>query len=182
MPAPIRFQDHPEFEPNLTPARIFRAGVFGGTYFRDIYSSVTKRRYVGPTVARKYKCLKGIPPSLLTRNDGGDVLTNRYKVKVSMSLEYWEEHHWIDPSRPYGWLEWYCGFFDGKRTADDARQIKRWQGVAGEKGRFRRRLINEGSQSKSKYNDPQVLPKIRQILLTWGYELTKKDAAASSKN
>ena len=37
------FKDHPEFKPNLTPRQIFKMGSFGGTYFRPIYSSVTKK-------------------------------------------------------------------------------------------------------------------------------------------
>lgn len=30
----------------------------------------------------------------------------------------------------------------GRRTDDDERQIKRWRGVAGEKGRWKRALVN----------------------------------------
>ena len=29
------------FGPNKTPVEVIRQGAFGGTYFRDIYSSVT---------------------------------------------------------------------------------------------------------------------------------------------
>ena len=29
------------FSPNKTPIEVIRQGAFGGTYFRDIYSSVT---------------------------------------------------------------------------------------------------------------------------------------------
>ncbi len=38
------FKDHPEFIPNLTPRQIFKMGSFGGTYFRPIYSSITKKK------------------------------------------------------------------------------------------------------------------------------------------
>ena len=41
----VVFKDHPDFTPNLTPEMVLRAGAFGGGYFRDIYSSVTKKQY-----------------------------------------------------------------------------------------------------------------------------------------
>ena len=39
------FPDHPEFRPNLSPQQVLEMGSFGGTYFRPIYSSVTKQKY-----------------------------------------------------------------------------------------------------------------------------------------
>ena len=29
-----------DFKPNISPAEVIKRGAFGGTYFRDIYSSV----------------------------------------------------------------------------------------------------------------------------------------------
>ena len=34
-----------EFNPNKTPVEIIKEGAFGGTYFRDIYSSVNGKWY-----------------------------------------------------------------------------------------------------------------------------------------
>lgn len=39
---------------------------------------------------------------------------NRYGKRVGTTLEYWEEKGWIEPSHPYGWVQWYCDFFDGR--------------------------------------------------------------------
>ncbi|KAI4905230.1 hypothetical protein NFI96_007306 [Prochilodus magdalenae] len=39
------FEDHPEFQPNMSPKEVLQAGSFGGTYFRPIYSSITKQSY-----------------------------------------------------------------------------------------------------------------------------------------
>ena len=41
----VIFKDYPEFTPNLTPKEIFSLGSFGGTYWRDIISSVTNKEY-----------------------------------------------------------------------------------------------------------------------------------------
>ena len=34
-----------DFNPNKTPIKIIREGAFGGTYFRDIYSNLSKKWY-----------------------------------------------------------------------------------------------------------------------------------------
>ena len=34
-----------DFSPNGTPIEIIKEGVFGGTYFRDIYSNINKKWY-----------------------------------------------------------------------------------------------------------------------------------------
>ena len=39
----IQFTDSKDFRPNLTPREIFSLGSFGGTYWRPIYSSITKK-------------------------------------------------------------------------------------------------------------------------------------------
>ena len=62
-----------------------------------------------------------------------------------------------------------------RRISDDERQIDRWLKLAGPNGRFRRRLMNEIIKKGKKYDDPSVSPVIRQVLLHWGYELTKED-------
>ena len=41
--------------------------------------------------------------------------------------------------------------------------------------RFRGKLVKIIKNSGSKYDDYSVSPKIRQILLHWGYEVTEKD-------
>ena len=46
-------------------------------------------------------------------------------------------------------------------------------------GRFRGKSVKMIKYSVSKYDDYSISPKIRQILLHWGYELTKKDFSTS---
>ena len=45
-----------------------------------------------------------------------------------------------------------------------------------EKSRFRGKLVTTIREAGSKFYDYLISPKIRQILLHWGYELTEKDS------
>jgi serine/threonine protein kinase len=164
----------PDFNPNLTPRQMFKMGCCGGTYFRPIYSRITKKNY--KDVHKKYDFLKDIPENMLTlpfKNYNKSI--NKYKVKVGTTLEFWESKGWINKQNPYGWIHWYCDYYSGKRGPDDARQIKRWNAIAGPNGRFKLNLINKIKKSGKKYNDYSISPAIRQTLLHWGVEITEKD-------
>ena len=169
----IFFADYPEFRPNISPREMFVLGSFGGTYWRPIYSKITKKHY--KNVHKKYKSWwKNIPESHLSSpNYNKDI--NKYKCKVGTSLEFWEGKHWITPYNPYGWVHWYCDFYRGRRCPDDERQIKRWLGMAGPKGRFMRFLVTQILKKRGNYKDETISPKIRQVLQHWGYKLTKRD-------
>lgn len=149
----VKFTDHPEFIVDLTPKEIFTQGAMSGCYWRKIYSHVTNKHYKDDY--KKFKCLKGVPKEKLD-NGIWDNSINKYKVNASLSLIQWEQYHWIHPSSPRGWISWYCGFYDGKRTIDDKRQISRYMGV----------LIRFG-QRKNK------TPRILQALHHWGIDGTK---------
>ena len=168
------FSDYPDFTPNLTPQEMFELGSFGGTYWRPIYSSVLKKKLKPPLNDYPKSWWKNIPMENLVSEEY-DKSKNKYKVKVGTSLEFWESKKWIKPSHPYGWVQWYCDFYMGKRSDDDERQIKRWLGIAGPRGRFMRFLVTQILKKKTDYNDESVSPKIRQVLQHWGYKLTKKD-------
>jgi DNA-directed RNA polymerase beta subunit len=43
------------------------------------------------------------------------------------SMEHWPERWFPEGSDPKGWISWYQGYSNGKRTPDDDRQIKRWK-------------------------------------------------------
>jgi len=177
----IVFADHPEFRPNLTPREMFKMGSFGGTYWRPIYSNITKRKYHSQHLKYPAAWWRGISDDELTSTKCNPN-TNKYKVKVGTSLRFWESKGWIHRTQPYGWVQWYCDFYNGKRGADDERQIKRWLGLAGPNGRFRKYLITLIIKNKTRYNDYAVSPKIRQTLLHWGYELTLRDFNAEVRS
>ena len=172
----LKFEDYPEFRPNLTPRQIFTMGSFGGTYFRPI-----KSKFYNNTLRNKHKkfsFLKGIPENKLTRPfNKYDVKLNKYGKKVGTTLEFWEGKNWINKRDPYGWMQWYCEFYNGRRSSDDKRQIGRWLKLAGPKGRFRKFLVTEilKKGTKKDYNNDKISPAIRQTLQHWGYKLTKKD-------
>jgi hypothetical protein len=127
-------------------------------------------------IHKKYPWWKGIPENHLSQSTY-DKKINKYGVKVGTTLEFWEEKGWIKKLHPYGWVHWYCDFFSGKRCPDDERQIKRWKGLAGHRGRFMRFLVTQilKKGTKKDWNNPEISPKIRQVLQHWGYKLTQKD-------
>ena len=167
------FKDYPDFKPNLTPREVILAGSFGGGYFRPIFSSITKKHY--NNYHKKFGNLFDNIPSNLLTNELYDKSINKYNVKCGSSLEDWESKEWIIEQNPYGWFEWYCGFYLGKRTNDDDRQIKRWKGIAGDNGRFKKRLVNMIKNKKTTYDNYTISPVIRQTLLHWSYEISKND-------
>lgn len=165
------FADYPHFKPNLSPFQIFQLGSFGGTYWRPIASAITGESYakqhlefgwtgIGAAYLHNTNCVRSI---------------NKYGVTVGTGLDAWESKGWITSQDPYGWVQWYCRFYAGRRSADDARQIGRWMGIASERGRFRRWLVTLLLQKGGKWNDETISPKIRQTLQHWGYQLTLKD-------
>mmetsp|Transcript_22066 Transcript_22066/g.51900 ORF Transcript_22066/g.51900 Transcript_22066/m.51900 type:complete len:124 (-) Transcript_22066:95-466(-) len=97
---------------------------------------------------------------------------NKYRVKCGGSLGMWESSGWIVDVDPYGWYQWYCRFYQGRRCSDDARQISRWLKSAGPKGRFRSQLCNKILAAAARHDDVSISPVIRQTLLHWGLEIT----------
>jgi hypothetical protein len=173
-----------QFKPNKTPKQVFQMGAFGGTYFRPIYSSITNKKYTSE------EALSDLPKEWFQKlsldthviSPKYDKKINKYKVKCGSSLEAWESSGWIDKQDPYGWFQWYCRYSLGRRTPDDARQINRWLKLAGPTGRFRRTLMNKIIKKNTTYDDFTVSPVIRQVLLHWGYQLTKKDFDAYKRS
>ncbi len=159
---PISFSDYPDFTPNVTPREMFELGVFGGTYWRPIYSSIVDKNLENQHL--EFDFLDGIPSKKLTSKKCNTSI-NYYKAKAGSSLIEWESKGWIVDQDPYGWVQWYCRFYTGRRTSDDERQIERWSRYSGPKGRWKRNLDNQikikGSKNASKV--------VRQGLLQWAY-------------
>ena len=65
------------FNPNKTPIEIIKEGAFGGTYFRDIYSSINGKWYRNSW--KEFNFLRDIDPKLYLSNYY-DVNVNKYKI------------------------------------------------------------------------------------------------------
>lgn len=166
----IAFADYPEFTPNMTPQQMFKIGIMGGSYFRTIKSPKTHTVYKDRH-AKYSKLLKNIPEKYYAQQDY-DKSINFYNVKVGTSYEFWMSKKWIkEDIDPFGWIEWYCNFYLGRRTSDDRRQIDRWLHLAGKNGRFRKQLQNKINSVRS--NDANVYPRMRQTLLHWAFDSRK---------
>lgn len=170
------------FRPNRTPEEVLRAGAFGGTYFRNIYSSVTRKSYQDQWKELPSAWVQGLKPGrYLSRGWGSyDVSVNKFKAKCGQTLEQWESSGWMMDQDPYGWFQWYCRFFQGRRSGDDARQIGRWLKCCGPKGRWKSNLCGKVIIAGKAFNDPSVSPVVRQTLLHWAYELTEQDFAETA--
>lgn len=169
----ISFPDWPDFQPNMTPREIFLEGSFGGSYWRPIFSSILSKSLSNQHLEFE-EWWEGIEELSLTNQDY-DRKKNNFNVKCGTLLEMWESKGWIREQDPYGWVQWYCRFFKGRRSPDDERQVKRWKAFAGPRGRFRIQLINKIIARDGRHDDREISPVIRQSLQHWAYRLTLSD-------
>ena len=107
------------------------------------------------------------------------VSVNKHGAKCGTSLRFWENKSWINKINPYGWFQWCFRCWLGRRYLDDERQNNRWKGIV---SRFKGKLVKMVKDAGRKFNDRSISPKIRQILLHWGYEITEKDYLINSTN
>jgi hypothetical protein len=103
----------PEFRPELTPAEMLRAGVFGGKYMTDCRGEFPADWFEGAKLSPE-------------RKDPG---LNWFGVDASQPLSVWRAKGWIHPDDPRGWFQWYCRYWRGRRMEDDGRQIGRWKAM-----------------------------------------------------
>jgi len=140
---------HSDFKPELSPKQMLELGVFGGDYFLGKnYSEFPKSWF------RKAKL----------SNHGKNPEYNYYKISASQSWAYWKEKGWIRKQDPFGWFQWYCRYYLGRRSEDDERQIKRWKQMKRHIGQIK---IN------CKKGDKECRPKQKQALLHWAYDSRK---------
>jgi len=133
------------FKPELTPKKMLKLGVFGGSYFNK-------------------KQIKEFPKSWLKNaklSRTFDVNINRFRVKSGLSREHWLKKGWIFKEDPLGWFQWYCRFCNGRRIARiDEIQIKRWKN-------FRRHVL--AIKKNCERGDLSCRRRQRQAILQWAY-------------
>jgi hypothetical protein len=134
----------PGFHPELTPKQMLALGVFGGKYMTD--------------------CRGEFPASWFARaklSARRDARLNCFGVTASQSLREWRRKGWIHPQDPRGWFQWYCRYYMGRRTRDDARQIRRWRAIARHVAQIR---------AHCERRDLECRRRQRQAVLQWAYD------------
>lgn len=135
------------FSPDLTPKEMLELGVFGGHYFEGEQDEFPEAWF---TIARI--------------TDHHDSSQNYFNVDASQSREEWQRKGWIHEQDPRGWFQWYCRYYLGRRTEDDARQIKRWKNMT-------RHIAQVKAHCQE--GDELCRPVQRQALLHWAYDSRK---------
>ena len=153
-----------DFVANETLIEVIKEGAFAGTYFRDIYSSVNGKWY--KKSSKEFDQLKNIDQKYYF-SDYYELSVNEYGVKCGTSVRFWKYKGWINEIDPYGQFQWYFRQWLGKRSQDDKSQINRQKTIV---SKFRSKLVKMIKDGGSKFDDYSISPKIRQILLHWGFE------------
>ena len=138
----------PQFQPELTPKELLKLGVFGGKYMTD--------------------CIEEFPASWFKDaklcHERHDPKLNFFRVNASQPLAIWRKNGWIHPQDPRGWFQWYCRYYMGRRSEDDARQIRRWRAARRHIGQLKLGCFG---------GDWKCRPRQRQALLHWAYDSRK---------
>src|SRR5262245_51003401 len=95
----------PGFTPELTPKQMLRLGVFGGRYMTDCRGEFPASWFAHAKLSPEHH----------------DRRLNYFGVNASQSLAEWRRKGWIHAQDPRGWFQWYCRYYMGRRTGDDAR-------------------------------------------------------------
>ena len=146
--APVARQFAPEFTPELTPKEMLELGVFGGKYMTDCGQEFPRQWFTRAKLAQGRR----------------DPRLNYFGVNASQPLSVWRRNGWICPQDPRGWFQWYCRYSMGRRSADDARQIRRWRAIARHAAAIRKNC---------EPGDLECRRRQRQALLHWAYDTRK---------
>jgi hypothetical protein len=137
-----------DFKPQLTPKQMLELGIFGGKYMTDCKKEFPKSWFMNAKLSPK----------------GKDAGLNYFGVDASRPLSYWRKKGWIHEDDPRGWFQWYCRYYLGRRTEDDARQIKRWKQMTRHIAQLKKHC---------EPGDVHCRPRQRQALLHWAYDSRK---------
>ena len=134
------------FKPQLTPKKMQKLGVFGGSYFGLRIKEYHKSWFKNAKISKNF-----------------NVDLNRFKVKSGLSRQEWMEKGWIFKEDPLGWFQWYCRFINGRRILKiDEIQIKRWKAFGNRHVPAIKKNCDEGAVGCRKRQ--------RQAILQWAYD------------
>ena len=133
------------FKPQLSPQKMLKMGVFGGSYFGGKIKEYPKSWFKNVKLSKTF-----------------DVNLNRFKVESGLSREHWIKKGWIFKEDPLGWFQWYCRFKMGRRIHHiDEIQIKRWKN-------FTRHV--KAIKKNCEERDLSCRRRQRQAILQWAYD------------
>ena len=133
------------FEPQLTPRELLALGVFGGRYMTDCGDEFPETWFRSAKLSPGHR----------------DASLNFFKVDASQPLKEWRRKGWIRKQDPRGWFQWYCRYYSGRRSEDDARQIRRWRQMARHVAQVRQGCVQFDLDCRRRQ---------RQALLHWAYD------------
>lgn len=136
-----------DFKPQLTPAEMLQLGVFGGHYFQGEHDEFPTGWFENARISEYHNPKQ-----------------NYFAVNASQSRQEWIRNGWINDQDPRGWFQWYCRYYLGRRTDDDARQVKRWKNMTRHIGQIK---------AHCHPGDMFCRPGQRQALLHWAYDSRK---------
>jgi hypothetical protein len=145
LTAPVGRQFAPGFVPELTPRQMLQLGVFGGKYMTDC-----RGEFPASWFTHAKLCATRHDPRL-----------NYFGVNASLPLSVWRRKGWIRAQDPRGWFQWYCRYYQGRRSADDERQIRRWRAIARHLSAIRKNC---------EQGDLECRRRQRQAALHWAYD------------
>jgi hypothetical protein len=145
LTAPVGRQFAPGFVPELTPRQMLQLGVFGGKYMTDC-----RGEFPASWFTHAKLCATRHDPRL-----------NYFGVNASLPLSVWRRKGWIRAQDPRGWFQWYCRYYQGRRSADDERQIRRWRAIARHISAIRKNC---------EQGDLECRRRQRQAALHWAYD------------
>lgn len=140
---------HAEFKPQVTPQEMLELGIFGGLYFDEIPDEFPASWFKKAKLSNDGKQHKNL---------------NHYGVLASQPRSVWQAKGWIHKDDPYGWFQWYCRYYQGRRHEDDDRQIKRWKAI----NRHLAQIVYN-----CRPGDQHCRPRQRQAVLQWAYDPRK---------
>ena len=133
------------FKPELTPKKMMKLGVFGGSYFGGNIKEYPKSWFKNAKLSKMFNVNK-----------------NRFKVASGLSRKEWIDKGWIFKEDPLGWFQWYCRFKNGRRIPRiDEIQIKRWKAFGDRHVSAIKKNCDPG--------DIHCRRKQRQAVLQWTY-------------
>lgn len=165
----LHFADFPTFQPNLTPKEVIQMGSFGGCYFRSA-ENLKSEESQAPWEEFPNDWIEELDVNKMLASSTYNTDVNRYQARCREDTS-----NFASAIDPFGWFQWYCRFYMGRRSSDDKRQVNNAMAAMGPNGKWRKDLIKKclaaaGNKKGEKrkledvVDDATIAPSTRQHL------------------